>query len=183
MIKIGLDWTWMVWTMWNITVWRWAVQWVRLGWLRRLLRRRWWRLQYRLPPVGIWYADRPFRNHQSCSRFEDCHIPAFPAVVLGPDSRWWGDITVSFHSSTSVCPYHGKLFRSVSEGRWGNAKYHGISVDDEGDDYSDFDYNDYYNDGKVNVSSVMSDVADDVLDTFRERMKIKSFRVYIGFRF
>ena len=104
--------------------------------------------------------------------------PSFSALILD-DEGYYGFVPF-FNFGMSVS---WKALSFGLEGRWGNAKYHGISVDDEGDDYSDFDYNDYYNDGKVNVSSVMSDVADDVLDTFRERMKIKSFRVYIGFRF
>lgn len=57
------------------------------------------------------------------------------------------------------------------EGRWGTAKYNGISIDEEGD--YDFDYE---NPGDYSIS-------DDILETFSERMKIKTFRVYVGFRF
>lgn len=57
------------------------------------------------------------------------------------------------------------------EGRWGTAKYNGISIDEEGD--YEFDYE---NPGNYSIS-------DDILETFSERMKIKTFRVYVGFRF
>ena len=54
------------------------------------------------------------------------------------------------------------------EGRWGGTKYHGVSVDDENDGY------DYENEDMD---------ASDFVDTFRQRMRTKSFRVYLSFRF
>lgn len=54
------------------------------------------------------------------------------------------------------------------EGRWGGTKYDGVSVDDEEDgayvEEEDFE-------------------ASDLVDTFTQRMRTKSFRVYISFRF
>ena len=52
------------------------------------------------------------------------------------------------------------------EGRWGGTKYHGVSVDDEGD-YTEESY----------------DSADDFVETFTQRMRTKSFRAYVSFRF
>lgn len=54
------------------------------------------------------------------------------------------------------------------EGRWGSTKYHGVSVDDEDDGY-------YYEGEDMEVS--------DLVDTFTQRMRTKSFRVYLSFRF
>lgn len=54
------------------------------------------------------------------------------------------------------------------EGRWGGTKYHGVSVDDENDGY------DYENEDMD---------ASDFVDTFRQRMRTKSFRIYLSFRF
>lgn len=54
------------------------------------------------------------------------------------------------------------------EGRWGGTKYHGVSVNDESDGY------DYENEDMD---------ASDFVDTFRQRMRTKSFRVYLSFRF
>ena len=54
------------------------------------------------------------------------------------------------------------------EGRWGSTKYHGVSVDDEDDGY-------YYEEEDMDVP--------DLVDTFTQRMRTKSFRVYLSFRF
>lgn len=54
------------------------------------------------------------------------------------------------------------------EGRWGSTKYHGVSVDVEDDGY-------YYEEEDMDVP--------DLVDTFTQRMRTKSFRVYLSFRF
>lgn len=105
--------------------------------------------------------------------------PSFSALILDEEAYYGFVPFINFGMSVSW-----KAISVGVEGRWGSAKYHGISVDEEGignDD--DYDYSDYLSNGSFNVSSAFSDVTGDVLDTFRESMKIKTFRVYIGFRF
>lgn len=54
------------------------------------------------------------------------------------------------------------------EGRWGGTKYSGVSVDEGTDDYD-------YMEDEIDAS--------DFVDTFTQRMRTKSFRVYLSFRF
>ena len=90
------------------------------------------------------------------------------SVMLLDDEVYYGFVPF-FNFGAAVA------WKSISigvEGRWGGTKYHGVSVDDEGDDYY---YDDYYGDESLDAS--------DFVETFTQRMRTKSFRAYISFRF
>ena len=84
------------------------------------------------------------------------------SVMLLDDEVYYGFVPF-FNFGAAVA---WKAISIGVEGRWGGTKYHGVSVDDEGD-YTEESY----------------DSADDFVETFTQRMRTKSFRAYVSFRF
>lgn len=85
------------------------------------------------------------------------------SVVLLDDEVYYGFVPfVNFGAAVSW-----KVISIGVEGRWGSTKYHGASVSDDEGDYSDTE--------DVEIS--------DVVDTFTQRMRTKSFRAYLSLRF
>ena len=144
-----------------------------------------------------WGYDDPFDNGWDMEEDEDydldfgCHqfeygMQIGPSITVNPIHHLKVSTYFRFQPSASIMllddeVYYGFVpffnfgaavaWKAISlgvEGRWGGTKYHGVSVDDENDGY------DYENEDMD---------ASDFVDTFRQRMRTKSFRVYLSFRF
>lgn len=92
------------------------------------------------------------------------HFQPSGSVMLLDDEVYYGFVPF-FNFGAAVA---WKAISIGVEGRWGGTKYHGASVDDEADDT-------YYDDGDADVS--------DLVNTFTQRMRTKSFRVYFSLRY
>ena len=144
-----------------------------------------------------WGYDDPFDNGWDMEEDEDydldfgCHqfeygMQIGPSITVNPIHHLKVSTYFRFQPSASIMLLDDEVYygfvpffkfgavvacKSMSlgvEGRWGGTKYHGVSVDDENDGY------DYENEDMD---------ASDFVDTFRQRMRTKSFRVYLSFRF
>lgn len=94
--------------------------------------------------------------------------PSASVMVLDDEVYWAFAPFVNFGMSVSW-----KALSFGVEGRWGSVKYHGISVNEDEENNEDSSWDDEDSDLSVG----------DVVNSFTERMRPKSFRVYFGFRF
>lgn len=175
MIKIGLDWSWM------------DFNYVKYASLEE---------KYAFEEGGyddsyddIYADEEDFDLDFGCHQLE-YGMQIGPSITVNPIHHLKVSTYFRFQPSASIMlldeeVYYGFVpffnfgaavsWKAISvgvEGRWGGTKYHGVSVEEEdGSDYVE----DWMEDEELAVS--------DVVSTFRERMRTKSFRVYLSFRF
>lgn len=177
MIKIGLDWSWM------------DFNYVKYASVEE---------KYAFGDSGY---DDYFDDYEDFDDYEEdfdldfgCHQLEYgmqigPSITVNPIHHLKVSTYFRFQPSVSIMllddeVYYGFVpffnfgaavsWKAISlgvEGRWGGTKYHGVSVEEDGFDYVE----DWMEDEDLAVS--------DVVSTFRERMRTKSFRVYFSFRF